>query len=62
MINFPFNNHNDAYNWYQLYLSGKVLYKSSIVQLKTVASLSLLTHCGLVMPYGDLDLGQHRLR
>ena len=21
-----------------------------------------LTHCGLVVPYGDIDLGQHRLR
>ena len=21
-----------------------------------------LTHCGLVMPYGDKDLGQHSLR
>ena len=22
----------------------------------------LLTHCGLVMPYGDRDLGQHWLK
>ena len=25
-------------------------------------SLNVLTHCGLVMPYGDRDLGQHWLR
>ena len=24
--------------------------------------LCMLTHCGLVMPYGDIGLGQHWLR
>ena len=23
---------------------------------------SMLIHCGLMMPYGDIDLGQHWLR
>ena len=31
------------------------------IQARRQVSLSL-THCGLVMPYGDIDLGQHWLR
>ena len=34
-------------------------------ELKIDKCMSLnvgLTHCGLVMPYGDIDLGQHWLR
>ena len=27
-----------------------------------VQTVNLLTHCGLVTPYGDRDLGQHWLR
>ena len=27
-----------------------------------IAALEMLIHCGLVMSYGDRDLGQHRLR
>ena len=31
-------------------------------ELYCVFTVNKLTHCGLVMPYGDIDLGQHWLR
>ena len=30
--------------------------------LNTVADFSLLIHCGLDMPYGDIDMDQHWFR
>ena len=27
-----------------------------------ITQITLLTHCDLVKPYSDIDLGQHRLR
>ena len=32
------------------------------LELMAMSILVLLTHCGLAMPYGDIDLGQHWLR
>ena len=36
-------------------------YKSKFKPIKDTLYLAL-THCGLVMPYGDMELGQHWLR
>ena len=42
--------------------------KVAIIYRKTTNNLSLFpgakssTHCGLVMPYGNINLGQHWLR
>ena len=41
-----------------------VKYESDIQQMASVFTISKivkLTHCGLVTPYGDRDLGQHWL-
>ena len=35
---------------------------SIFVDSSEPASLAYVTYCGLVTPYGDTDLGQHRLR
>ena len=31
-------------------------------KFKDISSITMLTHCGLVTPYGGIDLGQHWLR
>ena len=35
---------------------------NAIVYLDYLRVLQMLIHCGLMMPCGDIDLGQHRLR
>ena len=47
-------------NWYALF-PNIIIYGFEYVPWNMLTDLYLLTHCGLVMPYGDLDLGQHWL-
>ena len=42
------------------FLSGKFFLLCN--QYTRVSNTVLLTHCGLVAPYGDIDLGEHCLR
>ena len=37
-------------------------YDSFLQVTYDMAASGRLTHCGLVMPYGDTELGQHRFR
>ena len=40
----------------------KTLPEAMVVRLYASLGLNELTHCGLVMPYGNIDLGRHWLR
>ena len=37
-------------------------YNCECLDKGNMASVCLLTHCGLVTSYGDMDLGEHWLR
>ena len=39
-----------------------ITFEQLIHKLGEIVERFILTHCGLVTPYGDKDLGQYRLR
>ena len=50
---------NDCLYLHSISCWVKIWYRASTVMISTIY---ILTHCGLVMLYGDMDLGQHWLR
>ena len=55
-------------SWYIIIVSGpnwqqiNQLEKNAVLQVYYVSNIHDLTHCGLVTPYGDWELGQHLFR
>ena len=62
------SNYNDRNNIkLQVFFSYRFADYTAIGQMhiqciNSLGAISVLTHCGLVTPYGDRDLGQHWLR
>ena len=50
----------DIFIWSHACLHGRIYY--NVIVFDIIAEMNILTHCGLVTPYGDMEVGQHWLR